>query len=267
MCSPHEPLDVGRVIYPAKRKAYGYALKVALTSDMAFKIAEITEKANAPLIFIQYSKPKPDEKTAKGLIFMDFTKANSTPQKIMKELKKLDVVEHIKLLKPMKSGMLADTYFFPLVLGDERIVIFRKSIYEGFIAGIKKQFGTAGEAFLYYAGFDVGQRAYKYYSEIAFTSDPKELEEIASALGATMGWATLEVAEFSIEKKMARIRFYNNFECELVKESKEPYSHFLRGVIAGFFNGLFGQGALVKETKCIAKGDNYCEFKVTSRRK
>jgi len=263
----HEPLDVGRVVYLASRKIYGYALKTTPDPKMALKIAQVIAKANTPPTFIQYSQPKPTEKEAKGLVYLDFTEAASTPENVLEEFKKLDIMGHIELLKPTKSGILADTYFFPLVLGDERVVIFRKSLYEGFIVGIKKQFGTAGEALLYYTGFDVGQRAYYYYRAIAQTTDLRELETLASAIGSTMGWTTVETVDFSMKQRTARIRLYDNFECELGKGSKIPYSHFMRGLIAGFFAGLFEKGVLVKEKKCIAKGDPHCEFEIRPKNK
>jgi len=267
MIAHNEPLDVGRIVYLANRKIYGYAFKTMLDPKTTLKVAEITAKANAPMIFIQYSKPKLTEKTAKGLVYLDFTEATSTPENILKEFKKSVAVEHVQLLKPTKSGVLTDTYFFPLILGDERIVIFRKSLYEGFIIGIKKQFGTAGEALLYYTGFDFGQRAYKYYKNLAITQDLNELGEIARALGATTGWMQIEPVNVNTKTKTAQIRLHNNFECELGKGNKKPYSHFLRGLIAGFFAGLFKQGVLVKEKKCIAKGDPYCEFEIRSKNK
>ncbi|MEM2103065.1 MAG: hypothetical protein QXM22_06100, partial [Candidatus Bathyarchaeia archaeon] len=102
MIAHNEPLDVGRVVYLANRKIYGYAFKTMLDPNITLKVAEITAKANAPMIFIQYSKPKLTEKTAKGLVYLDFTEATSTPENVLKELKKSVEVEHVQLLKPTK---------------------------------------------------------------------------------------------------------------------------------------------------------------------
>lgn len=60
---------------------------------------------------------------------------------------------------------------------------------------------------------------------------------------------------------------YENFECQLCSKSAKPYSHFIRGILAEFFNRLMNRGLIVFETKCIAKGDSYCKFKLLSEGK
>ncbi|RLF10226.1 MAG: hypothetical protein DRJ98_06565 [Thermoprotei archaeon] len=59
------------------------------------------------------------------------------------------------------------------------------------------------------------------------------------------------------------MRFYDLFECVPVKYQKEkPNSEFFRGILSGGLSVIFDKVLLAVETKCIAKGDPYCEFVV-----
>ena len=60
----------------------------------------------------------------------------------------------------------------------------------------------------------------------------------------------------------ATIRIYDSFECELGLESGGPYSHLIRGMLAGVLTVIFNRRMRAEERKCIASGDPYCEFTI-----
>ncbi len=43
-------------------------------------------------------------------------------------------------------------------------------------------------------------------------------------------------------------------------KAKEPVCHFIAGVVGGVVSELVGEEIVVRETKCEAMGDDYCEF-------
>ena len=50
------------------------------------------------------------------------------------------------------------------------------------------------------------------------------------------------------------MRLHGNFECTpFIGTRDRPVSHLIRGALAG-------KEFRVREVKCIAKGDEYCEF-------
>jgi len=57
-------------------------------------------------------------------------------------------------------------------------------------------------------------------------------------------------------------RIYNCPECRGIKSNK-PCCYFLSGFTEGIIRRLFNLSVTVIETKCIATGDDFCEFKVT----
>jgi len=56
------------------------------------------------------------------------------------------------------------------------------------------------------------------------------------------------------------LRLYDSFECEAFRCSDRPASQFIRGHISGLISALLNSNIRVIETKCIAKGDDFCEF-------
>ncbi len=56
-------------------------------------------------------------------------------------------------------------------------------------------------------------------------------------MARALGYGIFEILEFS--KYNARIRVYDNFECELFHGSDKPESFFVRGVLAGWFAGVW----------------------------
>ena len=63
------------------------------------------------------------------------------------------------------------------------------------------------------------------------------------------------MVEETIKMKDSRESMYTNL---LTKKWEEPSCYFLTGFFNGFFSAVENQH--VKETKCIAMGDPYCEW-------
>ena len=63
----------------------------------------------------------------------------------------------------------------------------------------------------------------------------------------------------------ARVRVYESFECSVFKGSDKPRGAMMRGLLAGFIAAIWDaelDDIGVEEVKCIAKGDEYCEYKI-----
>lgn len=56
------------------------------------------------------------------------------------------------------------------------------------------------------------------------------------------------------------IKIENSFIAKEYGKSEAPVCHFLRGYCAGISEILTGEKMDAEETKCLAKGDSYCEF-------
>lgn len=255
--------DVGRIIVTQNRKICGFALEADYEIGVLRQLAKLADAYSVQILYVQFSTPKPNDKTATAITFLDFSNSKLSPQEAEKILEKQKFVRSIHLIKPLHDKFVSDTYFFPLVMGGSRALIFRKEIYEGIFKGVRNQFGTAGEAFLYYVGFETGKRAYQSYVQLAGTEELKALVTTAKAVNMTLGWSILKDAKINEESKTAMVILSENFECDLARGYGKPYSQFYRGAIAGIFTQYFKEKMKAEETKCIAKGDPYCQFEVS----
>jgi predicted hydrocarbon binding protein len=250
------PLDLGRmVVLDAGQKWYGVVLEADVEKGVVRRLAEIAEDAGIIIRFIQYSVLEENERalTARALVFLDFSNTSISPWDALRLVRKQPFVKKTLLIAPSAEEILYDNYFFPLVVGGKRAVIFRRRVYESLFKGVRETFGTAGEAMLYYQGFAIGRRMCQAYREDTGLEDPKALVGLGKAYFRTVGWGILDVVKMSLEAGEAQVRVYQSFECETGRGSETPYGHFIRGILAGFFTNIFGEEAKAVETKCIAK--------------
>ncbi|MEM3673661.1 MAG: V4R domain-containing protein [Candidatus Bathyarchaeia archaeon] len=257
-----KPLNICRImVCGGNRRIYGVAIESTIGNGALRKLSELAENLDITIRYIQCSMESVDKPTVTAIAFLDFSQSKTSPEKAMKILKSQKYVKKAQLINP-SNKIIYDSCFFPITLEGERVIIFRKSVYEALLDGIRKKFGSAGEAMLYYQGFSIGFEIYDEYVKIAKSERLEDLIEVAKAVNMTLGWGIVDKVKVDVKKGIAKFRIYDNFECELGENNGRPYSQFYRGAIAGIFTRFFGKDVEVTETRCIAKGDPYCEFVV-----
>jgi len=259
-----KPLNIGRVmVFNENQKIYGLAIESKVEEGNLRKLAELADSLGIVIRYIQFSMEETRKPTVNAVAFLDFSNSKATPEEALEILtNSYNFVKSAKIIKPQGKGVIFDDYFFPLIAAGERAVIFRKSVYEALFKGVREKFGTAGEAVLYYQGFSIGTEIYNHYVKIAGSKRVEDLTEVAKAINMTLGWGVIEGVNVDVERGYAKLRIYQSFECELGRYKGKPQSQFYRGAIAGIFAHFFGRDVKVEETKCIAKGDPYCEFEI-----
>lgn len=243
------------------RKIYGFVIESKVEKNALKDLSALAYDSGVVVRYIQFSMEEIDKPVLTAITFLDFSGAKVSPEQVLNLIRSQSFVVNAQLIKPDRNGIFYDNYFFPLVIDEnQRVVIFRKSIYKALFNGIRKKFGSAGDAMLYYQGFTIGFEAYDEYIRAAGSEEPEDLIEVAKAVNMTLGWGIIDDVRVDVKRRKARLRIYGSFECELGEGSEKPYSQFYRGAIAGIFARFFGKDVRVDEVKCIAKGDPYCEF-------
>lgn len=256
------PLNLGRLFLNRSLRMYGVALETDVEKGVVRRLAEIADNIGAVIRFIQVSLDEAAP-SAKAIAFLDFSDSDVPPEKALEIVKKLEFVKHTHIMYPSSSEVLFDNYFFPLTVGHSRAVVFDKTVYESLFKGIREEFGSAGEAILYYQGFNVGFNAISLLEKATGSENNTELLiELVKIYTRVLGWGIIENVKIDFKREQAKIRLNYCFECEIGKGYGKPYSQFYRGYIAGIFSKIFQKRTTVQETKCIAKGDPHCEFKV-----
>ena len=80
-----------------------------------------------------------------------------------------------------------------------------------------------------------------------------------------LGFGKIEIKKISYDKKIIELIIKSStlpleYKKMYKKKSKKPIDFFVCGLIKGSFSSIFEEEIEVKETKCIAMGDPYCEF-------
>ncbi len=258
-------IELGWFIFQPDRYVIAYRLFLGPgareASGVLASILEVFKENRVPLVHVYMSRPLP-ERVIELVLFADLTFKNELVDRIKARLKELDFVEKVEVFQPELNGLISISGIRLSLLG-ERVVVFRRPLYEAFIKRLREKAGVGYMAILYHIGFEMGRT---FYEEVVnMTEEQRAMLSIASKLFEQLGMGSAEIVEFNQWLKKAVIRVYDCFECDLFKGSGKPESHLVRGFIAGFSKEFFGNEVNVEEVKCIATGDEYCEFRVSPR--
>lgn len=158
------------------------------------------------------------------------------------------------------SGVVVDKKHYPFRFSSgQQAMSFRREVVVDMFSRIRKIFGSGANLVIYEmgvaAGESDGRELVAYMGQSLVESNLPDLVYLYAA----QGWGLPELVEISLQPFRATIRFKDSFECAYTK-SAVPNSHYLRGHLAGINSAILGKKVKSVETKCVAKGDPYCEF-------
>jgi predicted hydrocarbon binding protein len=78
------------------------------------------------------------------------------------------------------------------------------------------------------------------------------------------GIGVVDTVSLEVEKEIkSLIRMYNCSFSRYYEKANKPVCYITAGIIAGLFSAVLDKKVSVKERKCKAVGDNFCEFEVS----
>ena len=262
---PQRIINLGRMLVFQGRNLYGLAVffspKAVEAPGILMSLTQVLAEKGISIFHIVGSGRQPDG-SYYMLLYADF--ADKDPYEVSKELYNVEYVEKIEVLEPVVPGVVVDTVTDRLMLADERAVILRHTIYRGLFGVIREELGPSASVIFYHIGIRAGRDAFKSHVKILKgKKDTASLVRLCEALWRTVGFGRLEIVSLDTQRGRAVARVYDNFECEMFKNSGEPQGYLTRGLLEGWFEGILGPELKSEETKCIAKGDPHCEFVFT----
>ncbi len=122
----------------------------------------------------------------------------------------------------------------------------------------EKILGSDGASVLLYeAGKKAGLRWINRFSKEWDLKDKKFIEAVQNFY-AELGWGKFSIEENNKNELVVRVE--NSFIARGYGISEVSVCHFLRGYNAGLAEVLKGKDIDAEEVRCIAKGDEFCEF-------
>jgi len=163
-----------------------------------------------------------------------------------KEVYEMDRVQNEAWIRMLKAG--------------SRVVIMRAGTLVDLQKGVEAIIGDEASVVFY----EAGMRAGKNSTKVLFDEWEERGREFLKRWGdfyksAGVGWFKLE--ELDIDSNgNGYIRIKQSFIAEEYGSSDRPVCHFLGGFFVGVLEEILDEKLMCKQTKCISKGDPYCEF-------
>lgn len=208
------------------------------------------------------------ESEGKGLCYaiLDAEGRLRVLERIAERLRKAKGIESVEVYRPLSSptgGLLVEVPYEELTFSGIRIMVLTQPAFGIFVKALRKTLGESGPAILYHMGFVMGKSALKGHSSLPSIRGRLDVAmEVTRQFLRASGIGRVEVLRLDRHSSTARVRVFDNFECELFAGSGAPASHFVRGVVAGWLSAYMGRELRAEETRCIAAGDEFCEFVV-----
>jgi len=257
------PLDLARVVYMPKRKLY---LITVILPEEPRAIAAVVEKLNEANIEILtvYGYAFMRKKVGHLSLIVDLTESSFTIEKLIDGLEKMPEVLSVEYVEPEEPGLIIDKYHFPILYGAGRAVLFDIGTLSAMFEEMRKQWGSAGEALIYYLGYAAGRNYAKHIMERYEELSMRQLSLILRDIGQAYGWAILDT---EIREEEIVVKAKELFECKPIEGMRsKPYSQFFRGYISGAASEILGKEMIAEEVKCISKGDEHCEFVIKEKK-
>ena len=264
-----KPFSIGSCIFTDGKNLLGFYIIAKNVPSSLSKITSVFSKYDVNILDINFSSGVKEGEEGSLFIVADFSKKNIDANRLLEELKLIDIVSDAEIVREQFPGVLIDSYHFPIV-DDKgiRMMLVANYVVDSMFLGVGERFGDVGLAFLYHQGVSIGLYLAEFYKSIGADTLRKGLN-LFFIFGFSNGFYRAKIKKFRLSRDKSKIdaviRFEDMWECEIARKKKcrKAASHFTRGAIAGLVQGYLGREVEVLETKCIAKGEPYCELRVS----
>lgn len=164
-----------------------------------------------------------------------------------------------------REGVVIDTISFPVNWQGRRVVILSQQAMARMLEDIRSVLGSGGDVILYELGTEYGKGIAEYFMGVLGKDDLKRIYEYGLNVLAATGWGIPELVGSKNEFPNMTIKLSSCFECD-GRYSKYEVCSFMRGFLAGVFGTISEHNVHGEESKCLAKGDSYCQFQLRTGR-
>lgn len=196
--------------------------------------------------------------------FADFSKAAVTPEQVCSELSKDSVVKRAEYRRSEFQDLAVDEVHFPIVTGDgDRAVFLREATFGAAIEKLWNVFGPGAGTILWEMGRAAGDFEAKRVRERLRLNQVDALKYLLADKRAS-GWYIGQIEEVATSPVKLIAKVEHSIECEhRSSKHREPMGFFLKGYLNGYISFILEKELKIKELKCRAKGDSFCEFQLT----
>ena len=227
------------------------------------KVMKLLNEAKVNVINASIFSEK-DENDSTSTVFSAFIKTSKTKisrRKLKMNLLEIKGVKNVIIREPKPAPF--ETFHFPVMYGDSRAIIMPIVVFQALWDGFERILTDSGMAVLLYnSGKQTGVMLANCMKQMFKLEGKDVIRAMAQAL-RNMGWGVLKIKKINVEYSYALLTMEESFEAMAWKRRPYPVCHWTRGFLAGAMTIQFKKKVEATETKCIAKGDEKCEFEIS----
>jgi hypothetical protein len=144
--------------------------------------------------------------------------------------------------------------------GERCLIVYQEGL-ENIFKGLSQIFKAGLEVILLESSRE-GGRHIADLTRKGGKTDIKSSLSLYTKRFSQIGMGKLEISELNLEEARMIARVWNNIFAEMRYE-ESTYCDYIAGLLSGIYEKLLHASPRVKETKCIGRGDPYCEFHLT----
>jgi predicted hydrocarbon binding protein len=195
--------------------------------------------------------------------FFDVSSSTQDVGQLKQTLLNLDVVEDVKVEEPKPAPF--ETIHYPVLHANTRAFIITAGEFLALMDRLEKILTPSGVTALHYdAGKNIGEHTALELKE-NYKLDKEELIQAFAQAQKATGWGIMDFQDVDFKQLSGRIIVKDGFEAYSWGKKNYKVCNWTRGMIAGFMSAIFGKPVEANEVKCLANGDEHCEFVIQSK--
>ncbi|PLJ78001.1 hypothetical protein [Infirmifilum sp. SLHALR2] len=257
--------NLGRMVFTEKGKPYFFEVTLspyALDNpELLHRILAVFKSYGTNVLTLRVSAPSRGEEV-RVLVSADLSAAESLVKSIVRDLESVEGVVEVRYAPPLLNGVAVDAWSHPLVFAGARAVILDEHFFKSLLM---EGFGKLGDGFggvLFYIFYMTGRGMFEeWVGKLA-----RRVEDQVALFAEVFrlhGWGVLDFRGFFGNEAVFHV--YDGLEANILRGSDVEAEFATRGLIAGFMSGVWGLPygkVAVRETRCIRRGDPFCEIRV-----
>ena len=242
------------------RRVFFAAVKLANIPGAIKQVSEVLANYKANILSGLHYAP-PESKEGIWFFAVDLTNTDVNPTELFNKISSLNVVLSLEYGVKRMGNILFPPFHISLNVLGKGVIIERRKLLAEVYKVIAEEFGSGAEALFYHIGFRAGYKVVDYWKR-ASGLNGEELITLALEVVKALNWISdYKMIEVDLGKGREAFRVWDQMDCKPFEGKKEkPTSHYFRGITSGYISRVMDKHIVLKEKKCIAVGDPYCEF-------
>jgi predicted hydrocarbon binding protein len=205
-----------------------------------------------------------DKDYNRGGYWCCFVESEKDAKGFESEIKSIPRVIDVAVSKSV-DGFLVDDLCFPVMWNtNERAIIVGQERLTRMTDRLRETFGVAGNMMVYQEGLAFGENLAQDLTGLL--GEKFIVEHFPNVMHILTAKGIAYVSEVKQDPDFLRVEIRLKDSCECAgHKSNTHYSEFIRGMISGLVSSFSGRGVKCEEVRCIATGDESCDFVVTPR--